>query len=63
LSYGETATEEEVIQRAKKNMAAYKIPRQAVFTTVDKLLHTTTEKTLKRELKRIEIEEMAPVSN
>lgn len=57
LSPGQTATEEEIIQWAKRNIAAYKAPRQVVFTTIDDLPKTATGKILKRELKRREIEE------
>lgn len=50
--------EEEIIQWAKENMAAYKAPRQVVLTTIDELPKTATGKILKRELKRQEIEKM-----
>jgi long-chain acyl-CoA synthetase len=56
LSPGQTATEEEIILWAKENMAAYKAPRQVVFTAMDDLPKTATGKILKRELKRMEIE-------
>jgi len=56
LGPGATATEEEIIKWAKDNMAAYKAPRQLVFTTMDELPKTATGKILKRELKRMEIE-------
>ncbi|MBI5251682.1 MAG: AMP-binding protein [Desulfomonile tiedjei] len=56
LAPGQTATEEEVMQWAKNNMAAYKAPRKVEFTTIDELPKTATGKILKRELKRIEIE-------
>jgi long-chain acyl-CoA synthetase len=58
LAPGESATEQEIIQWAKNNMAAYKVPRQVVFTTMDDLPKTATGKILKRELKRLEIEKM-----
>lgn len=55
---GQTATEAEIIQWAKENMAAYKAPRQVVFTTIDDLPKTATGKILKRELKRQELEKL-----
>lgn len=57
LAPGETATEEEIIQWAKGNMAAYKVPRQVVLTTIDDLPKTASGKILKRELRRMETEE------
>jgi long-chain acyl-CoA synthetase len=56
LSPGQTAEEDEIIQWAKGNMAAYKAPRQVEFTTIDELPKTATGKILKRELKRMEVE-------
>jgi len=56
LTPGETAVEDEIIQWAKANMAAYKAPRRVEFTTIDELPKTATGKILKRELKRVEVE-------
>jgi long-chain acyl-CoA synthetase len=58
LTPGQTATESEMIQWSKENMAAYKAPRQVAFTTMDDLPKTATGKVLKRELKRIELEKL-----
>ncbi len=56
MSPGQSATNEEIIQWAKKNMAAYKAPREVTITTLEALPKTATGKILKRELKKMEIE-------
>jgi long-chain acyl-CoA synthetase len=49
LLAGETATEQELIEYCKANMAAYKYPRSVEF--IDELPKTPTGKILRRELR------------
>ncbi|WP_203554056.1 AMP-binding protein [Bacillus sp. B15-48] len=49
LKPGRTATEEEIIETAKKHLASYQKPRSVVF--VDSLPKSPTSKILKRELR------------
>jgi acyl-CoA synthetase (AMP-forming)/AMP-acid ligase II len=46
---GKSLTEDEVKQHVRQNLAAYKVPREVVFT--DELPRTSTGKVLKRELR------------
>lgn len=54
LKPGESATEEEVLSFGKQNMAAYKVPRQVAFVTMNDLPKTASGKILKRELRKWE---------
>lgn len=51
LKPGRTATEQEIIETAKKHLASYQKPRSVVF--VDRLPKSPTSKILKRELREI----------
>jgi len=57
LKPGETATEEEIREYCKKNMAAFKVPTQVEFRK--ELPKTTVGKVLRRELVREHMEKMA----
>ena len=57
LKPGETATEEEIREYCKKNMAPFKVPTQVEFRT--ELPKTTVGKVLRRELVREHMENLA----
>jgi long-chain acyl-CoA synthetase len=57
LKPGETATEEEIREYCKKNMAPFKVPTQVEFRT--ELPKTTVGKVLRRELVREHMEKLA----
>ena len=57
LKPGETATEEEIREFCKKNMAPFKVPTQVEFRT--ELPKTTVGKVLRRELVREHMEKLA----
>jgi long-chain acyl-CoA synthetase len=57
LKPGETATEEEIREYCKKNMAAFKVPTEVEFRT--ELPKTTVGKVLRRELVREHMENLA----
>ncbi len=57
LKPGETATEEEIRDYCKKNMAAFKVPTMVEFRT--ELPKTTVGKVLRRELVREHMEKLA----
>lgn len=60
LKPGETATEEEIRDYCKKNMAAFKVPTMVEFKT--ELPKTTVGKVLRRELVREHMEKLASKS-
>ena len=53
LKEGETATEEEIIQFTRENLAAYKVPKSVEF--MDELPKTAVGKILRRELRDMEL--------
>jgi fatty-acyl-CoA synthase len=55
LDQGKEATEDQLKDYVKKNLARYKVPRQIVF--LDELPRNATGKVLKRELKELDVEE------
>jgi fatty-acyl-CoA synthase len=55
LDRGKEATEDELKDYVKRNLARYKVPREIVF--LDELPRNATGKVLKRELKDLEVEE------
>jgi long-chain acyl-CoA synthetase len=57
LKQGETATEEEIREFCKKNMAPFKVPTQVEFRK--ELPKTTVGKVLRRELVREHMEKAA----
>lgn len=57
LKPGETATEEEIREYCKKNMAAFKVPTEVEFRT--ELPKTTVGKVLRRELVREHMEKVS----
>jgi len=55
LDNGKQATEEELKDYVKKNLARYKVPREIVF--LDELPRNATGKVLKRELQALDVEQ------
>jgi acyl-CoA synthetase (AMP-forming)/AMP-acid ligase II/uncharacterized membrane protein len=55
LDRGKEATEDQLKDYVKRNLARYKVPREIVF--LDELPRNATGKVLKRELKDVEVEE------
>jgi acyl-CoA synthetase (AMP-forming)/AMP-acid ligase II len=55
LDPGKEATEDQLKNYVKKNLARYKVPREIVF--LDELPRNATGKVLKRELKELDVEE------
>ncbi|HEY5531839.1 MAG TPA: long-chain fatty acid--CoA ligase [Candidatus Anoxymicrobiaceae bacterium] len=53
LKEGETATEEEIIEFTRENLAAYKVPKSVEF--IDELPKTAVGKILRRELRDMEL--------
>jgi long-chain acyl-CoA synthetase len=53
LKSGETATEEEIVDYCKKNLAKYKVPKYVEF--VDELPKSAIGKILRKELRRVEL--------
>ncbi len=53
LKEGETATEEEIIEFTRENLAAYKVPKSVEF--MDELPKTAVGKILRRELRDMEL--------
>ncbi len=58
LTEGQTVTAEELIEYARKELAAYKIPRQIEFR--DELPKSTVLKILRRELREQELAKLQP---
>ena len=56
LKPGKTATFDELCDYCRKNMAAYKVPKEMEF--IDELPKTTVGKLLRRELQRVHMEKM-----
>ncbi len=54
LTQGKQASESELKEHVKSNLARYKVPREVVF--LDELPRNPTGKVLKRELAEIETE-------
>ena len=58
LSEGRSITEDEVKRHCRKSLAAYKVPRRVLFTTMDKIPQTTTAKIHRLKLATLfEVEE------